>query len=103
MTGMPPQQQVSAQRLAMPDALRGFAIVSIMLLHNIEHFDLYFTPQGWPAWLTTLDKGVWNTLFFLFGGNWLWFLLIPVLCILLFGADDRGRRHRRDNGNRRGC
>ena len=42
-------------------------------------------------------------LFFLFGYSWLWFLLIPVMGILLFGADDRGRRHRRDDGNRRGC
>jgi hypothetical protein len=42
-------------------------------------------------------------LFFLFGYNWLWFLLIPVMGILLFGADDRGRRHRREGGNRRGC
>ena len=42
-------------------------------------------------------------LFFLFGYSWLWFLLIPVMGILLFGADDRSRRHRRDGGNRRGC
>jgi uncharacterized protein len=58
-----------AARLALPDAMRGFAIVSIMLLHNIEHFDLYFTPQGWPVWLAGVDKAVWNTLFFLFGGK----------------------------------
>ena len=36
----------TSSRLDVIDALRGFAIVSIMLLHNIEHFDLYFTPQG---------------------------------------------------------
>ncbi|WP_373925234.1 DUF418 domain-containing protein [Duganella sp. sic0402] len=53
----------------MIDALRGFAIVSIMLLHNIEHFDFYFSPQGLPAWLKVVDKVIWDTLFFLFGGK----------------------------------
>ncbi len=56
-------------RLHVIDALRGFAIVSIMLLHNIEHFDVYFSPQGLPAWMVSLDKGIWDSLFFLFGGK----------------------------------
>jgi uncharacterized protein len=51
------------------DALRGFAIVSIMLLHNIEHFDFYFTPTSLPSWIIPIDKGIWSTLFFLFGGK----------------------------------
>jgi uncharacterized protein len=59
----------TVNRLHVVDALRGFAIVSIMLLHNIEHFDFYFTPEGLPAWMQTLDKGIWDTLFFLFGGK----------------------------------
>ena len=59
----------SSSRLDLVDALRGFAIVSIMLLHNIEHFDLYFTPPGSPAWLAALDQGIWNTMFALFGGK----------------------------------
>jgi len=57
------------KRLHVVDALRGFAIVSIMLLHNIEHFDFYYSPQGLPAWMTLLDKHIWDTLFFLFGGK----------------------------------
>ncbi|RPI05765.1 MAG: DUF418 domain-containing protein [Ignavibacteriae bacterium] len=56
-------------RLTVVDALRGFAIVSIMLLHNIEHFDFYFSPAGLPAWMVSLDKVIWGTLFFLFGGK----------------------------------
>jgi len=56
-------------RLHVVDALRGFAIVSIMLLHNIEHFDFYFTPTGLPDWIIPIDKGIWATLFFLFGGK----------------------------------
>lgn len=56
-------------RLDVIDALRGFAIVSIMLLHNIEHFDLYHTVPGLPAWLRSLDQAIWDSAFFLFGGK----------------------------------
>lgn len=56
-------------RLSVIDALRGFAIVSIMLLHNLEHFDFYYKPNGFPAWLVSLDKGIWDSLFFLFAGK----------------------------------
>ena len=56
-------------RLDVIDALRGFAIVSIMLLHNIEHFDFYFQPAGLPEWLKAVDKVIWDSLFFLFGGK----------------------------------
>jgi uncharacterized protein len=56
-------------RIYVVDALRGFAIVSIMFLHNIEHFDFYYSPQNLPVWMVTLDKGLWDSLFFLFGGK----------------------------------
>ncbi len=56
-------------RLFVIDALRGFAIVAIMLLHNIEHFDFYFTPENEPAWLLTFDKWLWDFLFFMFAGK----------------------------------
>ncbi len=56
-------------RLHVVDALRGFAIVSIMLLHNIEHFDFYFLPVNLPGWMVVVDKWIWDTLFFMFGGK----------------------------------
>ena len=56
-------------RLDVIDALRGFAIVSIMLVHNLEHFDLIYTAQGLPAWMQSLDASIWSTVFFLFGGK----------------------------------
>jgi uncharacterized protein len=59
----------NSTRLSVVDALRGFAIVSIMLLHNIEHFDFYFTPTGLPQWMPAVDNHIWDTLFFLFGGK----------------------------------
>ncbi len=59
----------SGQRLTVVDALRGFAIASILLLHNIEHFDFYFTAQGLAPWMVKLDNVIWDTLFFLFSGK----------------------------------
>jgi uncharacterized protein len=61
--------QIPSSRLDLVDALRGFALVSIMLLHNIEHFDLSFVPPGAPAWLSALDGWIWDAAFFLFGGK----------------------------------
>lgn len=57
------------KRLHVVDALRGFAIVSIMLLHNIEHFDFYYLPENLPLWMVELDKSIWDSMFFLFGGK----------------------------------
>ena len=59
----------TSQRLDVVDCLRGFVIVSIMLLHNLEHFELFFQPPGLPAWMVALDKVVSDSLFFLFGGK----------------------------------
>ncbi len=56
-------------RLHVVDALRGFALVAILLLHNLEHFDYYYLPENLPVWMKTLDKGIWDTLFFLFAGK----------------------------------
>jgi uncharacterized protein len=82
----------SSSRLDLVDALRGFAIVSIMLLHNIEHFDLYFTPPGLPAWMGVLDKGIWATLFALFGGKS--YAIFALLFGLTFHLQDTARAQR---------
>lgn len=59
----------NTERLHVVDALRGFAIISIMLLHNLEHFDFYYTPANLPEWIKMLDKPIWDTMFFLFSGK----------------------------------
>lgn len=59
----------NTSRLIVVDALRGFAIISIMLLHNLEHFDFYYFPKDLPVWMLSLDKVVWNTIFFMFAGK----------------------------------
>src|SRR5690554_5949665 len=58
----------AVQRLTVVDALRGFALISIMLLHNVERFEVYGLPDL-PLWLQQLDKVVWDSFFFLFGGK----------------------------------
>jgi uncharacterized protein len=59
----------NTSRLIVVDALRGFAIISIMLLHNIEHFDFMYWPDNLPSWMVGLDKGIMSTMYFLFGGK----------------------------------
>lgn len=58
-------------RLDSVDALRGFAILAIMLLHSIEHFNFYVFPKAstQPTWLNLLDTYTWDISFFLFGGK----------------------------------
>lgn len=56
-------------RIEVVDALRGFAVMAIILLHNIEHFNLYNFPEATTDFMRSLDKGIWDTLFFFFGGK----------------------------------
>ena len=59
----------TSERLGVVDALRGFALLAIVLLHNLEHYNLFFIPENMPAWLQTIDKYAWDTMFFLFAGK----------------------------------
>ncbi len=56
-------------RLASVDALRGFALLAIVLLHNLEHYNLFGNPTWQPEWLTTFDGFVHQTIFFLLAGK----------------------------------
>ena len=61
--------ETKSNRLEVVDVIRGFAIVSILLLHNLEHFDYYYFPSDLPEWIKVLDKYIWDSLFFLFSGK----------------------------------
>lgn len=56
-------------RIEVVDALRGFAVMAIMFLHNIEHFNFYEYPPDLSESMANLNHNVWETLFFLFGGK----------------------------------
>ena len=59
----------SNERILAIDALRGFAVMGIILLHNIEHFNYYSFPEATSPLLASLDKHLWDMLFFLFSGK----------------------------------
>ncbi|MCR4859389.1 MAG: DUF418 domain-containing protein [Bacteroidales bacterium] len=80
-------------RVDVADVLRGFAVMGIILLHSIEHFNFYWFPD--PAtqsgFLNFCDKAIWDGMFFLFGGKGY------AIFALLFGfsffiMDDNERR-----------
>lgn len=79
-------------RLQVVDALRGFAILSILLLHNIEHFDFYFQALNTPSWLVPVDKVIWDTMFFLFGGKS--YAIFALLFGLTYYIQDRNQLKR---------
>jgi uncharacterized protein len=56
-------------RIEIADALRGFALLSIVLLHNVEHYDFYYFPEYLPKWIKILDSKIWESVFFLFSGK----------------------------------
>lgn len=56
-------------RIHAVDALRGFAVMGIILLHNIEHFNFYSFPPKADGWLGSLDTQIWDFLFFTFSGK----------------------------------
>lgn len=53
----------------MVDALRGFSVMAIIMVHNLEHFIFPVYPEGGPAWLDALDSGVFSVVFSLFAGK----------------------------------
>lgn len=57
------------KRINSIDALRGFALMGIMLLHSMEHFDLSFYPQLSSPFWQAIDTAVHDTLYFLFQGK----------------------------------
>ena len=56
-------------RIELVDALRGFAVMAILLVHNVEHFIFPVYPTDSPEWLNILDKGVFDAVFALFEGK----------------------------------
>lgn len=58
-------------RIEVVDALRGFAVMAILLVHSLEHFIFPVYPDvvSQPGWLNTLDQGVLSIVFTLFAGK----------------------------------
>ena len=56
-------------RLEVIDALRGFAVAAILLLHFIEHFIYGVYPEATSATSKLINQGVWDSMFFIFAGK----------------------------------
>lgn len=58
-------------RLEVVDALRGFAVMAILLVHSLEHFifPVYPDPANVPGWLNMIDSAVLSITFTLFAGK----------------------------------
>lgn len=58
-------------RIDIVDALRGFAVMAIAIIHSVEHFIYPVYPDKLlqPEWLTALDSVVFNVVFSLIGGK----------------------------------
>lgn len=68
---MQPTPVSKISRIEVVDALRGFAVMAILLVHSLEHFifPVYPDPASQPAWLNILDEGVFQVTFSLFAGK----------------------------------
>ena len=56
-------------RIELVDALRGSALLGILLMHSFEHWDFMRYPKDSPAWLQTLDQWTTNADYFFFAGK----------------------------------
>ena len=64
------QMEEKNARVEVVDILRGFAIMGIIILHSVEHFNFYRFPATTPfEWMKFTDKAIWDGLFFAFGGK----------------------------------
>lgn len=66
---MNPQLTAKQPRVEVVDALRGFAVMAILLVHSVEHFNFYIYPTDQPDWLAWLDRSVFCGVFALMAGK----------------------------------
>lgn len=66
---VPSNRLVGSNRIDVVDALRGYAIMSILLLHNLEHFDFVNAPANIPAWRAVIDDKIWAVFDFVVAGK----------------------------------
>ena len=56
-------------RVEVVDAIRGVAVAMILMLHSIEHFNLYNQVAPELPLLQFVDQMVWDALWFVVGGK----------------------------------
>lgn len=57
-------------RIDVADDIERLAVMGIIILHSIEHFNFYSFPDTVPCeWMKFTDKAIWNGLFFVFSNK----------------------------------
>ena len=64
-------QQSINKRIDIADVLRELAVMGIIVLHSIEHFNFYSYPDTnhQSAFLNFTDTAIWDSMFFILGGK----------------------------------
>lgn len=90
-------------RVDVADVLRGFAVMGIIVLHSIEHFNFYSFPDTatQSAWLNFSDRAIWDGLFFMFGGKA--YAVFALLFGFSFFVQDNNQRVRGNDFRLRFC
>ncbi|MGL1888359.1 MAG: DUF418 domain-containing protein [Reichenbachiella sp.] len=57
------------ERVKIVDAIRGLALLGIVVIHSVEHFELFKTPLEDSMFITSFDKIVHDVIFFLVAGK----------------------------------
>lgn len=62
---MKQQTLLQTSRIELVDALRGFAVMAILLVHSLEHFifPVYPAIADQPAWLNIVNDGLFSITF----------------------------------------
>jgi uncharacterized protein len=66
---MPTIKKLRKPRLQIVDAIRGFALFGILMIHSIEHFELYKWPESSGAFLAWSNDAIFKAIFFIFAGK----------------------------------
>lgn len=81
-----------SRRIVSVDALRGFAVLAILLLHALEHFIYNVYPTNPGAWIKSMDDATKEAVFFLFAGKS--YALFALLFGFTFAIQYRNRQEK---------
>ena len=56
-------------RIDVADVIRGLAVLGIVLLHSLEHFNFYSYPKTESLWLQFSNSAIWDSTTFLLAGK----------------------------------
>ncbi|MCM1292782.1 MAG: DUF418 domain-containing protein [Bacteroides sp.] len=64
------ENKEKSYRLEVVDALRGFALLAIVLLHNLEHYNIFYSEDLiLPGWVEMAGNRLSEFIYFLFAGK----------------------------------